>query len=219
MADLIQNLRELSADLTRAQTLRDAVAQNLRDAETRVLLLEGELELLSRVGDLFRILIDREVIDNAQTAQALLTEGLQAVFDDLDLAVRSEVDIQRGKVSVDLITVQRHPHGVITEGSTTEAYGGSVSTVQSVLLRVVVLTRRGLRPLLLLDESLGAVAERYVPRVGQFLNLLASRLGLDILAVSHNPAIVEAANQSYRISKKDGEATFRRLHSGSSDAH
>ena len=60
----------------------------------------------------------------------------------------------------------------------------------------MVLTRRGLRPLLLLDESLGAVAEHYVPRVGKFLSLLATRLNLDILAVSHNPAIVEAATST-----------------------
>jgi ABC-type lipoprotein export system ATPase subunit len=83
-----------------------------------------------------------------------------------------------------------------------------VSVVQSVLLRVVVTLRRGMRPLLLLDESLGAVAEQYVPRVGQFLRLLSERVGMDILAVTHNPVLVEAAHKAYRIRKDNGEATF-----------
>lgn len=212
MADLrttLTSLEELQSDLTRTEALRDAAIRQHQEAVLRVKALELESGLLSRVGDLFRLLIDREVVDNAQTAQELLTEGLQAVFDDLDLSVRADVDIQRGKVAVDLITIQKQPDGTTTEGSSTDAYGGSISTVQSVLLRIVVLTRRGLRPLLLLDESLGAVAEHYVPRVGQFLALLADRLGLDILAVSHNPVLVEEATRAYRIHKKDGEATFR----------
>jgi hypothetical protein len=176
-----------------------------------VTVLEGEEDVLDRVADMFRALIDREVIDNANTAQDLLTEGLQAVFDDLDLSVRAEVDIQRGKVAVDLLTVQRQPDGNVTEGSAMDVYGGSVATVESVLLRIVVLTRRGLRPLLLLDESLGAVAEHYVPRVGQFLSLLSERMGLDVLAVSHNPSLVEAASAAYRIHKKGGAATFKKV--------
>ena len=163
------------------------------------------------MADLFRTLIDREVVDNAKTVESLLTEGLQAIFDDLDLSVRSEIDIQRGKVAVDLITVQKQADGTITEGASTDVYGGSVATVQSVLLRIVVLNRRGLRPLLLLDESLAAVSEHYVPRVGQFLSVLSKRMGLDVLAVSHNPSLVEAANNAYRINKKDGKASFRKI--------
>lgn len=202
---------QLCRDLDRLEVLRDSDRNTLRKFERQVLELEAEEEVLSRVADLFRMLVDREVIDNAKTVEALLTEGLQAIFDDLDLSVRAETDIQRGKVSVDLITVQKHPNGVTTEGASTDAYGGSVSTVQSVLLRIVVLNRRGLRPLLLLDESLAAVAEHYVPRVGEFLRVLSERMGLDILAVSHNPALVEAATTAYRISKQNGKATFRRI--------
>jgi DNA repair ATPase RecN len=197
--------------LARVEALRDASLKALSESQTQVAVLEAEEETLSRVADLFRVLIDREVMDNARTVESLLTEGLQAIFDDLDLSVRTEIEVQRGKVAVDLITVQKQSDGTTVEGNTTDACGGSVSTVQSVLLRIVVLNRRGLRPLLLLDESLGAVAEHYVPRVGQFLSVLADRMGLDVLAVSHNPALVEAANTAYRIQKKDDKATFRKI--------
>jgi len=211
---VIDDLDRLRSDYSRAEAIRDSAITRLLEGETRVLHLEGEISLLDKVADLFRLLIDQEVIDNAKTAQDLLTEGLQAVFDDLDLSVRSDVNIERGKVSVDLITVQKDTDGTTTEGLATDAYGGSVATVESVLLRLVVLTRRGLRPLLLMDESLGAVAERYVPRVGRFLALLSERLGVDILVVSHNPVLVEAAKHAYRIQKKDGAATFKKIRVG-----
>lgn len=217
MADLnalIHNLEGLRSDFFRAEALRDSAQKRLTEGEARIIHLEGDISLLDKVADLFRLLIDQEVIDNAKTAQELLTEGLQAVFDDLDLAVRSEVNIERGKVSVDLLTIQKDTDGTTTEGLATDAYGGSVATVESVLLRLVVLTRRGLRPLLLMDESLGAVAERYVPRVGRFLSLLSDRLGVDILVVSHNPVLVETAKHAYRIQKKDGAATFKKIRVG-----
>jgi hypothetical protein len=208
---VLRGFEVFRSDLNRAETLRDSAVKRLKEKEIQVIKLEGEVEILDRVADLFRLMIDREVLDNAKTAQELLTEGLQAVFDDLDLSVRAETELQRGKVSVDLITVQKQPGGVSYEGSSLDAYGGSVATVQSVLLRIVVLTRRGLRPLLLLDESLSAVAEHYVPRVGQFLSVLADRLGIDILVVSHNPVIVEVADVAYRIQNTDGEASFKRI--------
>jgi len=210
--DCVENVvfESLRDDLNKVQTLRDAAVAHHSDIESQVSLLESSLEISERVGDLFRVLIDGEVVANAKTVEDLLTEGLQAVFDDLDLSVKSEIDVQRGKVSVELVTVQTESDGSVTEGSSIDAYGGSVSTVESVLLRVVVLTRRGLKPLLLLDESLGAVAEHYVPRVGQFLALLSDRLGLDILAVSHNPVLIDTAKTAYRI-HKGAEATFKKL--------
>ncbi len=207
----MEKMTNLLQDLVRVESRRDSALASLRETQAKVLTLESEGEILDRVADLFRALIDREVVDNAKTVENLLTEGLQAIFDDLDLSVKSEIDIQRGKVAVDLITVQKQADGTVTEGSCTDAYGGSVATVESVLLRIVVLNRRGLRPLLLLDESLAAVAEHSVPRGGRFLATLSERMGLDVLAVSHNPSLVESATNAYRISKKDGKATFRKI--------
>jgi len=204
-------LESLTSSLIKVETVRDGHESRCQEIEQNISILEVDDEVLGKVADLFRTLIDREVVDNAKTVESLLTEGLQAIFDDIDLSVRSEVDVQRGKVSVDLLTVQKYPNGSFIEGSSMDSYGGSVSTVQSVLLRIVVLNRRGLRPLLLLDESLAAVAEHYVPRFGQFLSLLSDRMGLDVLAVTHTPALVEAAKTAYRIQKTDGKASFRKV--------
>lgn len=209
-------LDDLLSSSTRVESLRDAAVKRLTEVEDQIVELEAEEAILNRVADLFRFMIDQEVIENAKTAQDLLTEGLRAVFDDLDLSVRADVTVKAGKVSVDLVTIQEQDDGTLTEGSPTDAYGGSVATVQSVLLRIVVLSRRGLRPFLLLDESLGAVAEHYVPRVGHFLNLLSDRMGLDVLAVSHNPVMVEASHQAYRIKKHQGVATLNPIKRGGS---
>jgi len=188
---------------------RDSVRERLRVSEGDIQRLEAEGELLVLVESLFQTLIDREVNLSVQAVQRLLTEGLQAVFPDQNLAVVPKVELQRGKVAVDLVTTQIHG-GTTIEGGCNEAFGGSVTTVQSVLLRIFILLKRGLRPVLLMDETLPAFDSNYVHNIGSFLSLVSKQLGVDVLLVTHNQALVDAADRVYRISRKDGAASFER---------
>lgn len=212
MAEVAAQIPALRSRLDRVLGVRDGIKARFRDTEAEILRLEQEEQVLDMVAGLFRTLIDTEVTEGVKAVEMLLTEGLQAVFDDQDISVRADVNIQRGKVSVDFITVQRHPNGTVTEGLSRDAFGGAVTTVQSVLLRIMVVVRRGLRPLLLLDESLPAFDQNYVHNMGRFIQLLCKRMQVDILLVTHNPALVEAANIGYEIQKKGGAAQFRRTH-------
>jgi len=187
---------------------RDAAVKRLASTKKAIKDLENEGELLDLVQGVFRTLIDREVTEGVQVVEKLLTEGLRAVFHDQKLSVESEVNISRGKVSVDLITVHERPDGTVIKGVSNDAFGGAVATVQSVLLRIIVMKRRGLRPLLLLDESLPAFDAGYVHNMGEFLQLICERLDIDILLVTHNPALVDASNRAYRIVRTKSGAKY-----------
>jgi hypothetical protein len=198
----------LRSRLDRVVGRRDEVKSRLDDTKAAISTLENEEHLCQLVAELFRQLIDAEVNAGVQAVETLLTEGLSAVFSDQQISVRSEVGVNRGKVSVDLITTQKQPDGTISEGSTIDAFGGAVTTVQSVLLRLIVVMRRGLRPVLLLDEALPAFDANYVDAMGKFLRLLCERMNVDILLVTHNPALVEASHKAYRIKRTPKGAKF-----------
>lgn len=170
--------------------------------------LDDEGELLALVQGVIRTLIDREVTEGVQVVEKLLTEGLQAVFHDQKLSVESKVSISRGKVSVDLITVHERPDGTIIRGVTNDSFGGAVTTVQSVLLRILVMKRRGLRPFLMLDESLPAFDADYIINMGEFLQLICERLDIDILLVTQKLALVDVSNRAYRIVKTKSGARY-----------
>jgi len=197
-------LTGLRSKLDRATGLRDGVRSRLVSTTADIKQLEAEETLLALVQTLLQQLTDQEVTVGVQAVEKLQTEGLQAVFGDQDLRVKAEVDIQRGKVSVDLVTIQKHPEGHEVEGLSGDAFGGAVATVQSVLLRIIILLRRGLRPLLLLDETLPAFDHNYVINMGTFLSVLCRRLDMDILLVTHNTALAEAADHAYRLVQKGG---------------
>ena len=207
MAD-VPSVANLRTAVERAKALRDASVSDLAKTKSDIKRLEDEGVLLVAVEAFLRHLIDQEVTLGVQAVEQLQTEGLQAVFDDQDIKVKANVEVQRGKVSVELLTVQKHPDGAEVEGLSNDSFGGSVSTVQSVLLRLIIMMRWGLRPVIMLDESLPAFDSNYVTNMGHFLSTLCKRLDMDILLVSHNPAMVEAADRAYRISKKNGHAKF-----------
>jgi len=190
---------------------RDSLQERLSQTLAQISSLENEIDTLDYVSSVFRQLLDREVVSSVQSVERLLTEALQAVFTDQDLKVESEVGESRGKVSVNLTTVQDHGGGVIVGGDTTEGFGGAVCTVQSAILRIFVTLNRGLRPLLLMDESLPAFDNNYVQNMGKFLSLLCERLDLDILLVTHNQSLVDSADRAYRIDKKGGKAVFTEI--------
>lgn len=202
---------QLKTDVGRVQGARASLEKQLAQLDTQLADLLQQDELLELVANLFRTLIDKEVVGGVESVEKLLTEGLQAIFTDMDISVKSVVDISRGKVSVELRTLQTQPDGTLTEAESLDAFGGSVSTIQSVLLRIILMLKRGLRPILFLDESLAAVSENYVPAVGSFLARLCERVQMDILVVTHNPVLIEAAHKAYRIQKVGSAATFKEL--------
>jgi ABC-type microcin C transport system duplicated ATPase subunit YejF len=207
----VPSIVSLQKSLTTAEALRSALSAQVEANNREIKLLEHEEQLLEMVGALIRRLIDAEVTDGVQAVERLQTEGLQEIFHDQKLSVRAEVGESRGKVSVSLRTVQHRSDGTEVEGSPDTAFGGSVMTMQSILMRVTVLFRRNLRPLLLLDETLAAVANNYVDRAANFLSALSERLGLDILLITHDEALVGAAHNAYQIRYIDDQAKFRKM--------
>jgi hypothetical protein len=202
-------------DLTNVRTLankavayRDAVERQIVENKKYVKDLENEEELLNLVSNLIRQLIDTEVTDGVKAVEKLQTEGLQEIFYDQALSVRAEVEESRGKVAVTLLTAETRADGSVVEGQSDRSFGGSVTTMQSILMRITVIFRRDMRPLLLLDETLVAVADKYVDRAAKFLSTLCSRLDLDVLLISHDDALVGAAHHAYHVDKIKDRAVF-----------
>lgn len=208
---LEDRLKLLTEDAAKLLGRRDAAQDSLDAARAASSTLAERVDLLDLVSVLIRTLIDAEITEGVKAIETLQTEGVRAVFDDQEIRVRADVEVQRGKVNVSLVTVQTKENGDVIEGMSLEGFGGAVSTVQSVLLRLALIFRRGLRPVLFLDESLPAFDERYVLNMAAFLKTLCARMGVDILLVTHNPVLVEQADRAYRIRREQGHSSFHKI--------
>jgi len=184
---------------TRVSTLRDQVAQDLILKEKEVVHLASEIEVIAKVVELFRVLMDQLVEKQVKIVERLGTEGLQTVFPDQDLSLEADVDPKYNKIAVDFFfrSGTKGQAGSF-RGRPLEAFGGGPSSVVSLILRVMTVMRLKLWPLLILDESLAAVSDDYIDLTGQFIRALAEKLNFDILLVTHKQAFLDHAHTAFR---------------------
>lgn len=200
----------------RSESVRDRLKE-IRTRKTvmeeRRLQLETELEtqtkrisVLVHILQLYRCLTDAMVVDQVRQLEALISEGLQAVFFDQALDFKAELGETANKVSVDFT--------LSCDGNTgdlLESFGGGPASIASFLLRSFMLLRLKRFPLLLLDETLLAVSGSYVETTGALLRNLAASSNLPILMVTHNTNFLETADQAFEASLVPSSEGLRKM--------
>ncbi len=140
---------------------------------------------------------------------ALVSHGLTAVFGE-ETRIFIETSTKRGATSMALKIEQ----GGVELGDIIDSTGGSIVSVLSVLLRVMltVSVRPPLQRLIVLDEPLhGAVDPSHIPTFGTLLRELSDRLDLQFLVVAHETDLEEYSDVVYEVVKEGGVASVRQL--------
>lgn len=198
---LRQRVQALTTSSTRLRAVRDEAARDLVDKENEIQTLEEENDVLVKVGELFRILLDKLVLGQVQAIEALVTEGLKTIFTDQKLSFVTELGQRNGKVSASFYLCEGDPDYGGVKAPPLTAFGGGASSFVSLVLRVLTLLRLKRRPILLLDETLSAVSDEYIEATSQFLQRLAETSHLDVLLVTHKQAFLDHAAIAYQGEK------------------
>jgi ABC-type iron transport system FetAB ATPase subunit len=181
-----------------------------KEAEAAELLVR--MDKLTKVGELFRALMDQLVTKQVRVIEGVVTEGLSTIFHDLDLGFEADLGTKYNKVSVDFLFRQGQKDDPLAiRGKPLDAFGGGPSAVADLILRMLAVLRLKKKPLLLLDETLASVSDEYVNATGHFLQQLAKSMGLDVLLVTHKHTFLDHADKSYRCSEVTTEDGSRHL--------
>ena len=202
---------DIRSRLSYLVALHETSVSRVSSLETEVGLLEVDLDLANEANVILDRLAEDEVTQGVSAYVCLLEEGLKAIFPEQEVGLQAEVLKLRGKVSVRLKTTFKGEDGIEVEGEGLESFGGAVATIQSLLLRVSLILKRNLRPLLVLDETFPSVdAGRSEILVG-FLKVLCQRLNMDILCISHDATIAEGADIGYKVIASKTGAKIKRI--------
>jgi len=203
-------LKKLRETATSLQALRNQIQRDLSLREQEVADLTHKLDILTKVGELFRLLMDQLVMDHVRSIEGVITEGLQAIFTDQELSFEAEVSQRYNKLAIDFYIRQDNQRMEI-KGHPLEAFGGGPASIASFILRLLTLRRLKKWPLLALDETLVAVSDEYIDQTGLFLRQLAAKTGISILLVTHKPAFLDHAVIGYKGSEVITEEGLRYL--------
>ena len=201
----------LSSRLSYLKALHENSTKPVASLETEIAMMEIDLDLKQEANLILDKLAEDEVTQGVSAYVSLLEEGLKAIFPEQEVGLQAEVLKIRGKVSVKLKTTFKGQDGLMVEGEGLESFGGAVATIQSLLLRVSLILKRNLRPLLILDETFPSVDSGRSEILVGFLKVLCHRLGMDILCISHDSTIAEGADIGYRVTATKSGAKIKRI--------
>lgn len=201
LSDLDDRFDEVQSKSEELKNRRDFLKEKREEIEEEISELQQEILLLKKVEELFKFLLDEYVHKYAESFSRIVTKGLQTIFHDQDLEFDVNVTQRRKKVHVEFDTVEGN-----RRGQALESFGGGVATVESLLLRILVILKTGLSRYLILDESLASLSEEYIETMSNFLRKLCNQLDMNILLITHNRTFVEYSDTSYKASENgDGD--------------
>ncbi len=190
---LAQRLKTVNEKVLRLQGSYEEQLKQREAFREEIQKLKADNVVLSQASEVLKKLLDDLIVENVHEIEDLVTKGLKAVFQDQDLAFKALPGEWGGKLSIDLQTAERQVSGDM------ESFGGSVSAIESFLLRILVMRKLGLAPYLFLDESFAPVGTSYVDNTAKLCKLLAQQFGINIFLITHQEQFLEHADIGYRV--------------------
>lgn len=161
-----------------------------------------------KVSLLFQSISEQQQAVLIEKIERLVSLGLRAVFEeDMTFIIRMQTKADQMTASF------RLRDGTGLETDIMDAKGGGVAVLVGVLLQIVMLTlmRGRMAQVLFLDESFSHVSDEYIPKVAALMRTMSSKLGMQIVLVTHQPEFQEDADAVYRFSKKEGCTVVARM--------
>lgn len=192
--DLDARVSKFRDSLTRMEILRTQHLRQMAETEAEIAGLTRNLEVFTKSSVVLKSLLHDMVEENLRSIDKLVTEGLRRVFhDQINITFKSELVERNNQLQIAFRTEQGR-----AEGNAIDSFGASVTVVESLLLRIIVILKTGLAPVLLLDESLAQVSDDYIEPLGNLIRSLCNDLGMTILLVTHQHEFQETADVVYR---------------------
>ena len=180
--------KRLAAASDRFKYLSGAKSSREKKLEsTRLLAVEkrDEASNYEKSHQVLALMMKRMSTEEIGSMDRLVNFGLKTVFVDREIKMKTEVDDTGKRMLIKMNTYSGSNQSLMDDH-------GSVSVIQSLLLRVLCIMKLKLPRVILLDETLAAVDSVYINNAANLLTELSTRLDFDIGLVTHNPGAVEA---------------------------
>lgn len=189
-----------SARVNALRGQRDMLNKQVSDCQERLLEANAQSGYHDEAQKILQALEEKWRGSAGNALANIVSHGLSVVFGgSYELNIDSKV--ARGVASTDLTLTVNGLRSRIKN-----AHGGSVLNVLSFLFHTILTTssKPRLRPILVLDEPFSHVSAGFRSQVCALLRELCHRLGLQMLIVTHEEELIEAADTAYLVDKPEG---------------
>jgi DNA repair exonuclease SbcCD ATPase subunit len=192
LEDLPNQLASLKQKIAKATAYRDLIRSQIDSEEKKVEQFRYDADLNQRSSEVIKSWLEDLLKANIDSVADLVTNGLNNIIDDQDLQFHINQDIKYNRLSINFAISE---DGV--EGDPLLSFGGGAVLIASLILRLSVMARMNMANLLLLDESMSALANQYVPAAAEFMKQISEKTGVHILMVTHNEEFMANSHIAY----------------------
>lgn len=191
-AQLSKRLDAVRRGVASVSTYRSAISQQRAAAAAEADSLRYKADLNRRSSEVIKKWLEDMLKSNVDSMSALVTSALRSVVFDQSLTFKTRQDPKYNRLSMSFWIEE---DGV--EADPLESFGGGPAVVASLVLRLAVMARLRMASFLILDESLFALALRYIPAAADFIRQLSEETGVTIFMVTHNEEFMANAHVAY----------------------
>ena len=200
MSNLSSRVLNISKKVEALHVKREVLLDNISSTKKSVDNIRYDISLNQKASEFFKHLLDDMLKENIGSISDLVTNALKHIIYDQDLEFKIIQEFKSNKIAMKFVLKE----GGI-EADPMSSFGGGPAVISSFILRLAVMAKLNMTNLLILDESMAALANRYVPNAANFMRQLSEDTGINILMVTHNNEFMENAHTSYEGSSFTGE--------------
>lgn len=198
-------LHDISRNIGKLKNYREFLQNQFNTASIEESKLRHKADLYQKCSEIFKMWLEESIEKNITSISDLATSGLHHIIYDQDLEFKIAQEIKYNRLSMKFFLEQDG-----TEGDPLNSFGGGAAVIISLILRLAVMARLGMKDILILDESMVALANHYVPFAASFIRKLSEQTGINILMVTHNPEFLHQAHTAYE-GTKDGNLKLKKI--------
>lgn len=189
---LSSRLDELRKGIASVSSYRLVISRQRQESSTAAESDRYRSDLNRRSSEVIKKWLEDMLKSNVDPMSELVTSALRSVIFDQSLTFTTRQDPKYNRLSM---SFWMEEDGV--EADPLSSFGGGPAVVSSLVLRLAVMKRLRMAPFLLLDESMSALALRYIPSATDFMRQLAEETGVTIFMVTHNEEFLSGAHVAY----------------------
>lgn len=194
-AALEERVSALSSGIDALRLQRTVLDRSISNCREEIESNRYQADLNQKSSEVIKQWLEDLLKSNVDSMAELVTSALKSVIEDQELKFLIRQEIKHNRLSMRFAIEE---NGV--EAEPLSSFGGGAVLLSSFVLRLAVMTRLKMADLLLLDESLSAVANKYIPACSDFMRQLAEETGVNILMVTHNEDFMDRAHTAYDAS-------------------
>lgn len=196
---LEEEIASLNSSIIVLDHERATSSKEIEDTEAYLIALKDNIKYHELASICIQELVDQVSTSNIERIEILVNSALASIFYDQEITFKIKQETKRNLNCYSFVTLKDGVEGSI------HSFGGGVMAIEAMVLKILfnLLSKR--YPLLILDESLSFVSEKYIEGTSKFIKELSEEFDIPIVLVTHQDSFESNADNSIHIQKENNK--------------